>query len=419
MSISWTYIKRGGTIGAPGYYETDDNGKVQTVKLAASINDWVHLRYADNVMGSSANDLLSLETPADKNFGVISLNGGDDTVELASAATYFLKLTSVEHVTGVAGATLQLTGPAAFETDGSVSILANLRNSAVQTVTFSDIVEDITVNLGKGSDKVIFSSAVSFGIDDAGRLLAIRDGHTLTFDGYAETNTSLTIVADGDSYTYAALLASDLIDTAGPTVSIDAIATDSGATASIADGGLTKDATLELSGSVADDSGVASVHIFDGATDLGAATLDGLGGWSFTTAALSETSHSLKAVATDTLGNVSESAVVSATIDTTAPTIEASITLTVTDTTPDVMYFFFSEDVSDFAFSDLSVNNGHSFGTAAWFNAPEMFIDDASSYMVRLSEDHTVATGDVITLVGVTDLAGNALASTEITVTVV
>lgn len=414
MSISWTYIKRGGTIGAPGYYETDDNGRVQTVKLAGTINDWVHLRYIDNVNGSAANDLLSLVTPADKNFGVISLNGGDDTVELASAATYFLKLTSVEHVTGVAGATLQLTGPAAFETDGSVSILANLRNSAVQTVTFSDIVEDITVNLGKGSDTVIFSSPVSFGIDEAGRLLAIRDGHTLTFDGYAETNTSLTIVADGDSYTYAALLASDLIDTAGPAVSIDAIATDSGATGSIADGGLTKDTTLELSGSVADDSGVASVHVFDGATDLGAATLDGLGGWSFTTAALSEASHSLKAVATDTLGNSSDSAVVSATIDTTAPTIPvATVTLVTAPGGPDYFELWFSEAVSSF---DLSINNGHSLGSPIEGGAI-LALPDTGGYLIRLAGDNTVATDDVITLIGVTDLAGNALVSPEITVT--
>lgn len=315
MPISWTYIKRGGTIDAPGYYETDDNGKVQTVKLAATINDWVHVRYLDNVFGSSADDLLSLVTPADKNFGVISLNGGDDTVELASADTYYLKLSGVEHVTGVAGATLKLAGPAAFETDGSVSLLANERNSAGQTITFSDLQEDISVNLGKGRDTVIFTDPVGFSLDGDGQLVAHQNGHALSFVGYADNATNLSIVVDDQTYTYRDLLASDLVDN-------------------------------------------------------------------------------------------------------TAPTIDTTVTLYASLGDPDYFFLYFSEAVSGFEFADLSVNNGHSLGTPIDANAPEP-LDDPGGYMIRLSADNTVATGDVITLVGVTDLAGNALASTEITVTVV
>lgn len=422
MGIAWNYIKTGGSILAPGHYETDDNGKVQTVKLVGDLGDWVTLRYIDNVFGSAYGDRLALTTPADKNFGVISLNGGDDTLSLETAATFYLKLAGVEHVTGVAGATLKLAGPASFETDGSVSILANERNSAVQTVRFSDLVDDIVVNLGRGKDQVIFETAVSFGIDGSGRLAAYKDGHALTFDGYAANNSSLTIVVDGVGYTYAGLLASDLIDTAGPVVSIDGIATDTGATASIADGGLTKDATLELSGSVADASGVAAVHVFDGDTDLGAATLDGSGGWTFTTAALGEGAHTLTALATDVFGNSSESAAVAATIDTTAPTLlESAMSLVATTSSPDVFYFFFSEAVSGFDFSDLSVNNGHNLGSPDWFNEPVFFPDEFGPgyYMVRLSDDNTVASGDIITVVGVSDLAGNALAATEVAITVV
>jgi len=42
---------------------------------------------------------------------------------------------------------------------------------------------------------------------------------------------------------------------------------------------------------------------FDGATDLGAATISG-GNWSFTTGPLPDGSHSFTAKATDTAGNV-------------------------------------------------------------------------------------------------------------------
>src|SRR5207248_1062729 len=64
---------------------------------------------------------------------------------------------------------------------------------------------------------------------------------------------------------------------------------------------ITKDGHVTLSGAVADANGVASVEIFDGTTDLGAAKIVG-GVWSYATV-LGEGSHSLSAVATDLAGN--------------------------------------------------------------------------------------------------------------------
>lgn len=316
MPIIWNYIKNGGTISAPGHYETDDNGKVQTVKLAAGLGDWVYLRHLDNVFGSADADQVTLVTPADKNFGVISLGKGDDTLYLGSAETYALKLSSVESVSGVAGATLKLSGPATFTTDGSVSIFANEHNSAAQTITFSDLVADITVSLGKGRDQVVFADPVAFSVDGDGQLVAHQNGHTLTFAGYAANASNLSLVVEGSTYSYRDLLASDLVDSTPPT------------------------------------------------------------------------------------------------IDPTVTTLYASLG------DPDYFYLYFSEAVSGFEFADLSVNNGHSLGSPIDANTPEP-LADPGGYMVRLAPDNTVATGDVITLVGVTDLAGNPLASTEITVTVV
>ena len=110
------------------------------------------------------------------------------------------------------------------------------------------------------------------------------------------------------------------LDTTAPSETISStIGTNTGLTTTISSGGLTKDNTLTLSGTVSDANGVSSVHVFDGATDLGVATVVS-GTWSLTTAALSNGAHSFTAVATDTAGNTTTTAAVTATVDTTAPT---------------------------------------------------------------------------------------------------
>ena len=80
------------------------------------------------------------------------------------------------------------------------------------------------------------------------------------------------------------------------------IGTDTGSTTTILSGGLTRDNTLALSGTVSDANGVSSVQVYDGATLLGTATVSA-GTWSFTTAALADGSHSFTAKATDNAGN--------------------------------------------------------------------------------------------------------------------
>ena len=98
--------------------------------------------------------------------------------------------------------------------------------------------------------------------------------------------------------------------------SIDgAIATDSGTSATIASGGLTRDNTLGLSGKA--DAG-STVQIYDGATLLGSATLTG-SDWSYTTPVLAEGQHSFTARITDTSGNIATTAALGATIRTYLP----------------------------------------------------------------------------------------------------
>ena len=107
------------------------------------------------------------------------------------------------------------------------------------------------------------------------------------------------------------------------------IVTDSGRTSSISSGGVTKDSTLTLSGSVS--GGIVSVEVVDGSTDLGSAAIDGSGGWSFTTGPLSDGTHTFTALATDTTGGTITAGAVTAVVDTAPPTAP-----TITSVTDDV-----------------------------------------------------------------------------------
>ena len=88
-------------------------------------------------------------------------------------------------------------------------------------------------------------------------------------------------------------------------------------TGTVASGGFSNDTTPTLAGTAEANS---TVTIFDGLTQLGTATANGSGGWTFTTAALGQGSHSFTATATDAAGSTgAASSAYSISIDTAAP----------------------------------------------------------------------------------------------------
>ena len=152
-----------------------------------------------------------------------------------------------------------------------------------------------------------------------------------------------------------------IVDTVPPSETISStIGTSTGLTATITSGGLTKDNTLTLSGTVSDLNGVSSVHVFDGANDLGVATIDGSGNWSLTTGALTDGTHSFTATATDNAGNSTTTAAVTASIDTQNPTLAINIVdgaLSDSDNSS-VVTFTFSEVPAGFTASDIAATHG-------------------------------------------------------------
>ncbi|MCP3390673.1 Ig-like domain-containing protein [Bradyrhizobium sp. CCGB12] len=77
------------------------------------------------------------------------------------------------------------------------------------------------------------------------------------------------------------------------------------------------------------------VKVFDGATQIGSATANSSGVWTYTSAALAVGAHSLTAKATDVAGNISvASSVVTASVTSTSPTAPTSPTTPTSPTSP-------------------------------------------------------------------------------------
>jgi hypothetical protein len=141
---------------------------------------------------------------------------------------------------------------------------------------------------GSGTARLTFTYTVQSG-DNAAHLqvtLLDLDGASIKDDAGASLPTAVTAYLDLT------------IDTVAPTITIGQLVDDTGASSTDL---ITSDGHVTLSGNVADANGISSVEVFDGKTDLGAATIDH-GTWSYS-ALFGEGSHTLSAVATDWAGN--------------------------------------------------------------------------------------------------------------------
>jgi hypothetical protein len=273
----------------------------------------------------------------------------DNTLTLTGTAEANSTVKIFDGATLIGTATANGSGAWTFTTaalsNGSHSLTATATDAAGNTGVASATL-NVTIDTVAPNAPVISSFSNDSGTVGDG----ITNDNTLTLAGTAEANSTVkifdgatqigTATANGGgawSYTTAALtdglhsLTATATDVAGNTggastalnVTIDATAPGAPAIASystdsgtIGDG-ITNDNTLTLTGTAGANS---TVKLFDGATQIGTATANGSGAWTFTTAVLSEGGHSLTATATDAAGNngAASSALV-VTIDTTAP----------------------------------------------------------------------------------------------------
>lgn len=218
------------------------------------------------------------------------------------------------------------------DTAGNISAASTALSVAVDTVApDAPSVSSFSPDSNVAGDGITNANQITLsGAAAAGGMVNIYDGGTLI--GTAVANSSgiwsyaTAALADG---THA--FTGKAIDTAGNLsvassalkVTIDTLAPNKpGFSAFASDGhlvasGATNANQLTLKGGAAANS---TIKIYDGTSQIGTATADSSGVWSFSTSTLTDGSHAITAKAMDTAGNLSSaSTALSLTVDTVAP----------------------------------------------------------------------------------------------------
>ncbi|MCE9650505.1 MAG: hypothetical protein K8R18_12860 [Parvibaculum sp.] len=278
-------------------------GTAETGTALVSVYDGATLLGAASVSNGSWSFDTSVLSQGEHNFTAIGRDFAGNTGDASSAFTV----------------TIDTTPPAAPTISGSGGYTSD------NTPTFTGTAEaGLTVNVYLGNTIVATGVADGDGNWSATAGTAIVDSYS-TFQAKA-VDAAGNLSLPSSSYSL-------FIDTVPPsTPVISSFSSDGG----VVGDGITNDTTLDLTGTT--DLGVQRVAIYDGASFLGNAFVNG-GTWTFTTGTLTAGAHELTAKAIDFSGNASSaSAPLNVTIDTTAPakpTLDAMPTYLI-DNTPTI-----------------------------------------------------------------------------------
>ena len=136
---------------------------------------------------------------------------------------------------------------------------------------------------------------------------------TLASASHSFTAIATDAAGNASAASAALIVTVDAVAPSAPAIS--SISPDSG----VVGDGITNATVLTLTGTAAANS---TVTVFDGTKQLGTATANASGAWTYTTGTLASASHSFTAIATDAAGNSSvASSALAATIDTIAPNV--------------------------------------------------------------------------------------------------
>lgn len=235
--------------------------------------------------------------------------------------------------------TIRETDPAGNQSGPSTGFTV-----VVDTVSTTPVITNVTDNVGNAATTVISGDPTNdatptlSGTAEANSVVTIFDGGTqiavVTADGtgawtftpdtaLTEGSHSFTVQATDPQGNVSAVSApwSVMVDLTAPTVpTLDNVNDNvpGGVTGNLTSGQVTNDNTPTISGT---GQAGSTIHIMNNGTQIGLATVDGSGNWSFTPSTpLGDGSYSLRAYATDVAGNASaNSSVFAFTVDTSGP----------------------------------------------------------------------------------------------------
>jgi len=163
-----------------------------------------------------------------------------------------------------------------------------------------NVTSDTTITLN-GTTRAGYTVHIFDGTNELGQVVADANGNwTYTTSPLDAGSHTLSAVAQdflGNESSHSQPLAINVVPLIATPV-VDGFTDDTGNPGD----GITTDNTITLTGTTTPGS---AVHVFDGNTDLGAATVDPNGNWTFTTNPLATGTHALTAVALDGDGNPS------------------------------------------------------------------------------------------------------------------
>ena len=294
-----------------------------------SPTDFITKTAAQTISGTLSANLASGESV------LVSLDNG--TTWAAATATVGQNTWSLARTLS-ASSTLKVKVSDTAGNDGAVLSQAYTFDTGSPTITFSGlalsadtgasasdfITKTAAQTIGATLSTTLAAGDIVYGSLDNGAtwtdITSKISGTSLSWDGVilAGSDTLQLKVVDAAGNTGSVKTQAYVFDTstpATPGTPVLATASDTGVQNNDS---ITSDTTPTLSGTAENGS---TVTVFDGATLLGTVTA-GAGGWTLTTGALAEGSHTITVVSTDTAGNASAaSAALTIEVDTTAPAV--------------------------------------------------------------------------------------------------
>jgi VCBS repeat-containing protein len=328
ITLTSTEVNQSGGLNAVvGTLGSTDVDIGQTYTYSIEAGDGTNDR--DNALFNISGDILRANNPA-----VMSAGDYNVYIRTTNSGVTYDKAFTITVSDNVAPTVISVAVPAnnTYKAGQNLDFTVNYNeNIIVDTtdgtpsiaLTIGATTRYATYQSGSGSNALLFRYTVQAGDNDSdGICVGALSANSGTLCDAATNNANLTLNAVGST----ALVKVDAAAPNAPSTPDMTTGSDNGLSTT---DNITNDTTPTFSGT-AEVGSTVTLYDTDGTTVLGSTTADGSGIWSITSSLLSSGAHTIRAIATDTAGNVSTaSAGLAITIDITAPVITSSAALTI------------------------------------------------------------------------------------------